>query len=75
MTHIQYRGSRDELNERLAKLDGIADRLGALYQLVGRFDGALTGGHAETWRDAMDEIVRLTQDVETIGGRKAASQS
>lgn len=70
MSDIQYRGSRDELNSRLTQLDAIADRLGALYQRFGR----LQHEHAIQDDDVtiiMDEMVQLTEDIETIGGRKA----
>lgn len=49
------------------KLDEIADRLGALYQLIGRIEP--TEVSAGDWADGMDELVRITQDLELLTGR------
>lgn len=49
------------------KLDEIADRLGALYQAIGR----ITPSEVDqgTWAAAMDELVRITSDLEAASGR------
>jgi len=49
------------------QLDEIADRLGAVYQMIGRITPAEVD--ATAWADAMDEIVCITHDLETITGR------
>lgn len=53
---------------RLTRLDDIADRLGALYQTVGRLTpkGPITDPQ---WIAVLDEILKLTEDVEKISGR------
>lgn len=49
-------------------LDEIADRLGALYQSIGR----VTPSEVDqcTWAYAMDELIRITHDLETASERK-----
>lgn len=49
-----------------AKLDEIANRLGALYQSIGRLDLS----DADTERDLLDAVLALTQDVESVSRRK-----
>lgn len=45
-------------------LDKVADRLGALYQMVGR-------GLASEQKSILDELLSLTEEVERISGRKS----
>lgn len=54
----------------LSRLDAVADRLGALYQLAG--DAIWTNPKA---KEILDEIVALTDEVERISNRKERSKS
>jgi len=49
------------------QLDKIADRLGALYQAIGRITPSVVD--ATTWAEAMDELVSVTRDLERATGR------
>lgn len=50
------------------ELDAIADRLGALYQLFGRID--VPACWCADMADALDELARVTADLEAATGRK-----
>ena len=46
------------------KLDEIADRLGVLYQEVGRLDI-----HPSVQSNLLDEVLAITQAIEAVSGR------
>ena len=55
---------------KLIKLDEISDRLGDLYQRVGRMVPDETDREAD-WTGLLDEIVEITAAVEEVSNRKA----
>jgi len=57
-------------DDQKIKLDAISDRLGDLYQRVGRMVPARSDREAE-WTDLLEEIVAITADVESLSDRKA----
>ncbi len=54
----------------LRRLDNVADRLGALYQNVGKLSGRTVSNKNKLMTSILDEIVALTEEVESISGRK-----
>ena len=51
-------------------LDKVADRLGDLYQNVGKLSGRSVSARNKLHASVLDEIIALTAEIERISGRK-----
>lgn len=54
----------------LKRLDNVADRLGELYQNVGKLSGRTVSNKNKLMKSVLDEILALTEEVESISMRK-----